>query len=1037
MTTRIILYFFLMLGLNVCFTLAVLAQKGATAPIETYHYGTKTNNQLERAIESIDGGIIAVGPSESMYSWGGMDVMLMKVDRGGQLVYKKSFGKKLDDYPKALAENGIGQILIGGVTKKSQKHKAAKLSFVESAWLSCKDYEGQHVWETILAENAENTSIEAIFIAPNHQNIAVIGIKEHKIWMILLDAKGKVLREKVLDIESHLMKVESLKLLVVEETFYLYGTGNWAREGNRKSPFIVKTNEFGEVLKFVDFPDYIIEKTGNIIQLPSGRLAMIGTILNQESEEDVFYLKIKSDLDKRQVIFEDYSGRNFDEGIDLTYFDERVYLAGSTRAHKSDAHQENVLLLNVDENGADLKPLIWGDGKEERGRQLIFKKDGSLWLCGLKDVGNFIHVDTDFYFVRLKKSKKSNSLSPQQRAIIKIKGKSNIHNKALKLSVAAQQSIDFQIENNNAVAAEGLYLETSYRNNKGIEGLSMMKKLPITRIEAGQAQSLKIPISTETKVRGGRTTAIIEIKDVEQNLIDQLKIPIELTEAPYATFKVLEQQFKNQEQGGIYQNQAAQLLVTIQNTSQQAAKNVLINFSQPEGLVYKSAYNFEIPLLEKGETYQCQLDFIAPTSASKLSLKAIVQEQESPHTFDFDFSSPLLAAPVAAAEVTPSAKAAAFPLIATWNPAPPNRSIQKKYKISVKGIANRALALEDFWLLHNGERSSFVGRKSDFDEVKLSSVAKAQKVITTFSTTVDLKPQEVNYIAVEIKNDLGTDVTKTVAVTYEGADMGTLHVMSIGVKDDNGQLKYTTKDATDFAALFDNQAGKLFGQVKTYLYTKPDSTTVPKITSQINYFNRQQRLHNLSPNDAIVLFISSHGFMGEDEAFRIKCSGYDANNQKHTSLNFREDIIDSLSRLDCQKFLFVDACHSGSINESFQGRKAAEFSYSEAVQKIVQAQKNIWTVTSCGPGQYSYEDDAWQNGAFTQVLTGILSNPQLCAQLDQPNAKGDKDRSLSLAEIYMHLKNEVQKKVKKVRKKAQTPYMPGELREVDVPFFAY
>ncbi len=413
-----------------------------------------------------------------------------------------------------------------------------------------------------------------------------------------------------------------------------------------------------------------------------------------------------------------------------------------------------------------------------------------------------------------------------------------------------------------------------------------------------------------------------------------------------------------------------------------------------------------------------------PTKVQTSQATTKVTEQKQPQT------------PVNAPTSTPNS----FGLMVNWTQDFRNTQIttgQEDYALSVVATSGKPLTDDNFFIVHNGEVKTVKGVK--FDEIKLSSTAKtASKHNTYFDYKIKLKAG-INHIAVKAKDGNLEDLTNEITVNYRAIDKGTLYVLSIGIPDKTGRLRYTQKDALDFAHLFAAQNGKKFGETQIVTLTTPDSTSARMISSQVNEFRKLAKSNILTSKDAIVLYISTHGIIGEDNALRLLSSDYSIDAQKFTSINFRDDIVAPLDGLDCPKYIFIDACKSGGIQTDLKNK--AVLSEQTAVAQSfnsIFSKSSLFALTSCSPDEYSYEDADWQNGAFTKALKEILSDPSVCTRLDGKN--GAKDHALSLEELFPQLKQRVADLVKGKRNERQTPVLVafGKVGQGEsAPFFGF
>ena len=267
-----------------------------------------------------------------------------------------------------------------------------------------------------------------------------------------------------------------------------------------------------------------------------------------------------------------------------------------------------------------------------------------------------------------------------------------------------------------------------------------------------------------------------------------------------------------------------------------------------------------------------------------------------------------------------------------------------------------------------------------------------------------------------------------------------LYVIAIGVPQTD--LVYSTKDAADFAHVFEQQTGKLFEKVVIYLKNKPEETTSNKLRrALIDLQNAFLLTHTIRPEDVVILYVSSHGFTNSEKSyFKIAASDYDDLYRGLTSLDFQKDILEILSPVLCKKILFLDACHSGSLNSTnpltLTGAKSPHYpNLQTAIARILAAQPNWRCLVSSQADEFSYEDATWQNSAFTKALTDAFKNTPLSKDAKKQAADTDNDGILTFNEIVEYTRVSVPQLVKSVKKANQTPLMTTPQYGDDLPIF--
>jgi hypothetical protein len=244
-----------------------------------------------------------------------------------------------------------------------------------------------------------------------------------------------------------------------------------------------------------------------------------------------------------------------------------------------------------------------------------------------------------------------------------------------------------------------------------------------------------------------------------------------------------------------------------------------------------------------------------------------------------------------------------------------------------------------------------------------------------------------------------------------------LYLLSIGT---HTNLAYTAKDARDFADLFRNQDHRdgLFQQVTLETLTGYDAETQP-MRRKIEELGARMQAGIIRPKDLVVLFISSHGFIEENE-LRIQGDDYDPSARIATSISFENDVVKILDKMECKKLVFIDACHSGA------GAKSNVASINLEIEKLNSVQSGISTIVSSQKEEQSWEDAQWQNGAFTEAIISGLK---------EGKADSDGNFIITINEIYAYLKAEVPRMVFNMKKQNQNPILlSDQLGDVAIYF---
>jgi WD40 repeat protein len=279
--------------------------------------------------------------------------------------------------------------------------------------------------------------------------------------------------------------------------------------------------------------------------------------------------------------------------------------------------------------------------------------------------------------------------------------------------------------------------------------------------------------------------------------------------------------------------------------------------------------------------------------------------------------------------------------------------------------------------------------------------------------------------------------SEALMVRYEPPTRPNLYVVAVGVSGLG--LKYPTQDADALEKLLKGQQGKLFNRVRTTMLNQPGQTHTTRLRTEMGKL--PVLFDNITPNDVLLVFVSAHGRKfnarnGQTD-FAIQPEDYDGTNlstEETTTLLYKQHIVGNIESLPCKKLILFDACHSGEAVLKQGGKSPYLQDLREAQEVIKRTPASIVTLSSSSDGQLSYEDDAWQHGAFTKALLDGLAGAA-----DLPDAQGRKDGYVWISELFQYLQKTVPPLVKQRKNENQTPQMyPATLAaDRDFPLVQY
>jgi hypothetical protein len=182
-------------------------------------------------------------------------------------------------------------------------------------------------------------------------------------------------------------------------------------------------------------------------------------------------------------------------------------------------------------------------------------------------------------------------------------------------------------------------------------------------------------------------------------------------------------------------------------------------------------------------------------------------------------------------------------------------------------------------------------------------------------------------------------------------------------------LKFAVKDAEDMAAVLSDPRYGRFDQVK--VLTGPEETTREGILEAVQELSRR----NLSADDTVFLYISSHGTLSRTQQGRLHhylvAQDTRLNDVNITAIDLTE-LKKEFNRLKSRKKVMIFAfCHSGQgksqINESVQA-ELAELKAPFFVKPMEAVSEATVVLTASAWGETAREDRNLENDIYTHFL---------------------------------------------------------------------
>jgi len=227
-----------------------------------------------------------------------------------------------------------------------------------------------------------------------------------------------------------------------------------------------------------------------------------------------------------------------------------------------------------------------------------------------------------------------------------------------------------------------------------------------------------------------------------------------------------------------------------------------------------------------------------------------------------------------------------------------------------------------------------------------------------------------------------------------------LYVLAIGVgayKDPDLNLAFPAKDAGDFARVLNRQKGKLYRDVIAKVLTDKNATK-EDVLDGLEWIERET-----TSVDVAMVFLAGHGVNDRNGNYYFLPGNVDLDRLKRTGVPYHT-IRDTISNLPGKVLFFVDTCHAGNI---MGRRRGNQVDIDRVANELASAENGVVVFASSTGRQYSLEDNAWKNGAFTLALVEGMTG--------KADYRGKGVITITMLELY------ISERVKELTRGQQTP----------------
>ncbi len=965
---------------------------------------TNENNvEGHQIIQNLSGDYVTIGTVVSGLKQR-KDIYFSILDQEGTIKSERIIKTSLNEEMFSIIQNIDGSYILGGYIEGEEKTEA---------WLLQLNEDGD-VLSDISLGNGKILNL----VNDENGNIYVTGELEDQILFAVLDWKFNLLEKKELEAGV------GQGIYYDEKVVYLTG---YEDTKNNTIKLIKLKVDLGKVQ--VDWSksfengkgvDVLVDKANNVL--------ITGLDTPTKRQEDLLVSKI--DPDGQLLWRNKFGGLRRDGGNSIVETKEGNYLiAGYNQSFKKGAKTPKGWLIHLDEKGESLwqDDFYFGEGQAYRTKDIIQLNHKDFMVVGVKSygVGNEkkdtwlwkIEEDyiaptvssTDLVFENngFVDTNNDKVLEASERGFWKVL----IHNK----SDAPVHGLTFRLDEENFPKGESdsLFIEIA-------------NYIEIGKIEANSYQKISIPISGKELINDGLISLTANIF-LDSQLIKKIDLPKVVTQSKLETKLVFDKAYLQSFKDSIFEiGKANQIQIKIANLGNQTANGFQAQILLPDQVyAIKTKDKYALPLIAEKTSEAIDFSFIVDRDYHEqtIPIKCAILDSLSNLVAET-----LVVLPIQNQKEMelPSAPPNMESMAVGWNEKIISDTIhweEASVELEFWAHSTSLIGKNNFKLfIEPGDGVSANGEKSmdRSPEIKcMTTKDEVENYYTAKCTCEVFLEKGDNKIKVQVakQND-------TIATTERIYHLkSNLYLFAVGIPYTD--LNYTQKDAHDFVNSFGSQ-DRWYHAVKTFIYTEPAETVTDELRKR--FIDLQGLGSTIRPFDQLIVFISGHGIIDEknNKELLIPCSDFKGKKEVYKtlySLSLKEDIIEKMEAINCQKTLFLDACKSG-------GNEMESYFFKSQDQQLQ-------IIASCSSNENSYEDKSWKNGAFTKSILEAIANHPFKTGGKKIYPDLNNDTAITLSELKAYISTWVPTQVKKVKNKPQHPYYLPENPKKDQVIFKY
>ena len=305
-------------------------------------------------------------------------------------------------------------------------------------------------------------------------------------------------------------------------------------------------------------------------------------------------------------------------------------------------------------------------------------------------------------------------------------------------------------------------------------------------------------------------------------------------------------------------------------------------------------------------------------------------------------------------------------------------------KLSIT-LENRGGGIGPVKILVNGKEV-----QADARDSKINPAAPKAKLELDISGYAPLLAPGDNNIEILAANAEGFLISRATRVTVKrevsSGPPPEFYAVIVGTSDYTGEsldLKFASKDATDFAAAIQLGAERLFTKERVHIVAltgNAASASKPAIIAALN------GLKSVKPTDVVLLYFAGHGVAlpGDTYAYLTSAASTESVDSIKTDLGLRakvavtsEEIADSLRSIPAQKqVVILDTCAAGAAAVKLTDRREVSTDQVRAIERL-KDRTGVHILMGCSSDAVSYEASRFGQGLLTYSLLQGMSGVAL------------------------------------------------------------